>query len=354
MKSIIQKILSEFMLIPSPSANEDHMRKKIISYIESYVDNISTDALGNLCLLNSGYGNNRKSLMIVAHMDEIGIIITHVDDNGFIRFDNIGGVDSNILIGREVQIITNNGIITGVIGAISPNIKKDIAKKVEVSDLWIDMGYRDKNEALTYVEIGNTGVIKSDFTELHNDRIAMRSADNKVGLTILVSLLSKLNDNRLVNLDTIIVASTQEEIGLRGAAALCEKYHPDYTIVLDVTHATDSPGINKYIYGDIKLGNGPVIPTSADSSKEFQILIKSIAQKNNIPYQIQAFARATGTDLNAIQLKQSLTQTGLLCVPCRYMHTPYEVVSIRDIENTIQILLHLIKELDRGVRPNTI
>lgn len=176
--------------------------------------------------------------------------------------------------------------------------------------------------------------------------MTLSAADNKVGITILLSILSELVGKELENLDIIYVASSQEEIGLRGASALCQEYQPDYAIVLDVTHSSDYHGIKKAIYGDIKLGNGPVIPISADSSKVLQSFIRGIAIRNGIPHQIQAFARPTGTDLNAIQLRQQHTLTGLIAVPCRYMHSPNEVVSIKDIEDASNILTRSIEELD--------
>ncbi len=342
----VRDIIVKLSEIPSPSSNEGMMRQYIISNFGTLVDKFSTDARGNLFLMKYGRNKVKKTLMIVAHMDEVGIIVTYIEENGLVRFDKIGGLDANTLIGHKVKLLTNQGVIHGVIGAIPPHVKKENSQKIEISDLWIDIGAINKLEASSIVGIGDVGVIKYGFSELLGNKISLSAADNKVGITILMSTLSKLRGKELENLDIIYIASSQEEIGLRGASVLCQEYQPDYAIVLDVTHSSDYYGIKKTIYGDVKLGNGPVIPVSADSSKVLQSFFRGIATRNSIPHQIQAFARPTGTDLNAIQLRQQHALTGLICVPCRYMHSPNEVVSIKDIEYASNLLTRTIEELN--------
>lgn len=339
-------ILVKLCEIPSPSTNEGMMRQHIVSNFGELVDKYSTDARGNLFLRKCGSNKVKKKLIVVAHMDEVGIIITYIEENGLVRFDKIGGLDANTLIGHQVKLLTISGIIEGVIGAVPPHVKKEYNQKTEISDLWIDLGATNKLEASSIVNIGDVGFIKYGFSELLGNKISLSAADNKVGITVLMSTLSKLSGKELDNLDITYIASSQEEIGLRGASVLCQEYQPDYAIVIDVTHSSDYPGIKKAIYGDVKLGNGPVIPVSADSSKVLQSFFRSIATRNNIPHQIQAFARPTGTDLNAIQLRQQHTLTGLICVPCRYMHSPNEVVSIKDIEDASDVLTRSIEELN--------
>lgn len=342
----VRDILVKLSEITSPSSNEEMMRQYIMSNFGAMVDKFSTDAHGNLFLMKCGRNKVKKTLMIVAHMDDIGIIVTYIEENGLARFDKIGGLDVNTLIGQRVNLLTSHGIIQGVIGAVPPHVKKENGQKTEISDLWIDIGATNKHETSTILSIGDVGVMKYEFSELLGNRVTLSAADNKVGITILMSALSNLRVKELDNLDIIYIATSQEEIGLRGASALCQEYQPDYAIVLDVTHSSDYPGIKKAIYGDVKLGNGPVIPISADSSKVLQSFIRGIATRNRIPHQIQAFARPTGTDLNAIQLRQQHTLTGLICVPCRYMHSPNEVVSIKDIEDALDILTRSIEELN--------
>lgn len=342
----VRNILVDLSEIPSPSSYEGMMREYIVSKFGGLVDEYSTDVRGNLFLMKYGHNTSKKTLMIVAHMDEVGIIVTQIEENGIVRFDKIGGLDANTLIGHRVNLLTSHGIIHGVIGAIPPHIKKENYQKVEISDLWIDIGATNNQEVSTIISIGDVGFVNYGFSELFGNQVTLRAADNKVGVTVLISTLSRLNGTDLDNLDIIYVASCQEEIGLRGASALCQEYQPDYAIVLDVTHSSDYPGIKKAIYGDIKLSNGPVIPVSADSSKVLQSLIRGVATRNSIPHQVQAFARPTGTDLNAIQLRQQNTITGLICIPCRYMHSPNEVVSIKDIEDASNLLTRLIEEIN--------
>ncbi len=342
-------ILSELSSISSPSGQEDDMRQHLISKCQNLVDSYNFDAIGNLFFVKQCVNSSCATVMIIAHMDEIGIIVTYIEENGLLRFDKIGGVDVSVLIGRKVKIDTDNGYIIGVIGSNPPAIKLDKCQKLEISDLWIDFGATSKEDAQKYVCIGAAGVVFCGIDKLLNDTISMRAADNKAGLAIIISLLESLKETRFDSIELLCVASVQEEIGLRGVATLCINYHPDYVIVLDVTHATDCPGIKKSIYGDIKLGCGPVIPVSPDSSKDFQSLIRETATRNNIPYQIQVFARPTCTDLNAISIEAQQTKTGLICVPCRYMHSPNEIVSLMDIKNVVKILLHLILELDSSI-----
>lgn len=347
--SSVIDILIKLSEIPAPSSNERIMRQHLVSNFGGLVDEFATDARGNLFLMKYGRNKVKKTLMVVAHMDEVGIIVTHIEENGFVRFDKIGGLDANTLIGHKVNLLTNKGMIYGVIGAIPPHVKKENSQKIEISDLWIDIGTINKFETSSLVNIGDVGVIKYEFSELLGDKISLSAADNKVGIALLMSTLGKLKGKELNNLDIIYIATAQEEIGLRGASVLCQEYKPNYALVLDVTHSSDYPGIIKAIYGDVKLGNGPVIPVSADSSKVLQSFVRSIATRNNIPYQIQAFARPTGTDLNAIQLRQQHTLTGLICVPCRYMHSPNEVVSLKDIEDASNLLSRSIEELNSVV-----
>lgn len=343
----IQQILEDLSIINSPSGREKQMGEYLLSAYGKFADRAEIDNRGNVLFHKDAiHHENCEELMILAHMDTIGVIVTHVEENGFLRIDKIGGITNSILLGKKIQFVKGNKCVFGIVGSIPPHVKINDNNSFNMSDLWVDIGARNKEEALKIISIGDYGIMTSEFTNLSNNLVGMGALDNKSSLCIMLSVLEALSNIRLERLNLIFVATTQEEIGLHGSSAISHTYFPDRIIVLDVTHASDFPGMKKAIYGDIKLGNGPVIPVSPDTTEEIQNELRIVAAKNGVDYQIQAFSHPIGTDTNALHKNTIISKVGLVCIPCRYMHSSYEVTSTKDIQDASKILLKLIEVLD--------
>lgn len=341
---LVSKVLKELTSIPSPSGFESRIKKTITHFLSPYTDSIKEDIRGNLiCTKLTKKTDHVKTLMFIAHMDEVGFMITYIEENGFIRFTNIGGIDVHILKGSPVQILHNDIIVNGVIGVKPAHMKKESKHEdYDFSDLWIDIGVKNKEEALRFISVGDCAVIKSDYMEMPNNLISCRGCDDKSGIVALIKMMEILSDNKCPN-NIVVVFSVQEEIGLRGAKTSSYNISPDICIAVDVAHATDYPTINKAKYGDIRLGNGPVIPFGQDFTVKIQKKLIDIAEKFNLKYQTLALSNYSGTDVNAVGVSKGGCMTGLLSIPCRHMHTPIEIVSLTDINDVGKILADFCK-----------
>lgn len=337
-------MLEELINIAAPSGYEHAIIQKIREYVINYVDVISEDALGNLiCKKKGSQSQSSPTIMFVAHADEVGLMVSHIEDSGYIRFTKIGGIDLNLLLGRHVRIIHDGFEVPGVIGAIPIHMKrnnKDV--DVEESDLWVDIGLIGKENVERHVSIGDSIVIDSSVFKLPNNLLSGRGCDNKAGVFSLLKMLELLQDVKCC-CDIVVVFSVQEEIGLRGAKIASYSVDPDFCVAVDVTHATDYPSINKAKYGDVRIGKGPVIPFGSDLTLSLQKKLQQVAKCSGIDYQLIALSGHSGTDINAVQTTRSGCATGLVSIPCRYMHTPVEVISLNDLEDVARILSELCK-----------
>lgn len=334
--------LKEMVNIISPSGYEHTIIQTLKKYVSQYVDSVTEDTLGNL-ICRKNCGQNNQTVMFVAHIDEVGLMVSYIEESGYIRFTRIGGVDLLLLKGRNVKIVHNGTVISGVIGSVPIHMKKNGNNKdLDESDLWIDIGVTDKDEAEKLVSIGDCIVIDAPVVELTNNQIVCRGCDNKAGVTSLLKMIELLNDIEC-KFNIVVVFSVQEEVGLRGAKVASYSVSPDICIAIDVAHATDYPSVNKSKYGDVRIGKGPVIPVGSDLSLSLQNQLKHLSHKLDIDYQQIALPGYSGTDINAVQVTKSGCATGLISIPCRYMHTPVEIVSLHDVENVAQILAEFCK-----------
>lgn len=328
----------------SPSGYEttviDIWRKEI----SNYVDDIYLTNIGNAIAVKYGSGKNRKKIMITAHADEIGIIITYIDNNGYLYFDEIGGIDTNILPGKVINIKgVDNKIVKGVIGVKPIHLQRErnSSRNLSPEDLWIDINANNKDEALQLVELGSIGTLNSDFYQ-QGSRIVGKAMDNRCSLLSMISIAENIANLNICD-DVYFVATVQEELRGRGAQTASFSINPDICIVMDVTHATDYPGMSPVADGDIKLSNGVVIAIGPNIDDVISKKIVSLAKECNIKHQIEVFARPTGTDANAIQISREGIKTLLLSIPCRYMHTPVEVVDVNDLNNCCDLIVKTIE-----------
>ena len=332
----IKEALYESLQMASPSGSEEQVTHLFQHVVSPFADEVYTDVNGNCIAHKKGSG---KKIMLMAHADEIGLMISYIDDRGFLYFREIGGIDTNLLPGQRVSIMGQQDPITGVIGKkpIHLQEKSESNKTLTPEDLWIDIAAKDKADAESKVQIGSVVTFQGTPTLLNDTLLLSKSLDDKIGLAVLMGLAQNLQSQQ-TDKDIYLVASVQEELGARGAQMVTEAILPDIGIAIDVTHATDYPTMSPAKDGDISLGKGAVIPLGPNMSKGINQTLINLAKTNNIPYQIEAIARPTGTDANEIQVAGTGIQTGLISIPCRYMHTPSEVVSLADADSAIALL----------------
>lgn len=329
--------LKELMSQPSPSGFETPAQKVVKARMKAFADKVFTDVHGNV----TGVLNEKAGLkvMLAGHVDEIGLMITHVDNNGFIYFATIGGWDLLIAVGQRVCVLTERGTVAGVIGRKPLHLidTDESNKKIKVEDLWIDIGASNKKDALKAVAIGDPVVIQPEFTELRNGLISSRAFDDRVGAWVVVEALRLLNGKKL-NVAVHAVSTVQEELGLRGATTSSYSVHPDVGIAVDVGFSSDFPGAEPKRTGDISLGKGPILHTGANINPILGKMLCSAAKRKKIKYQMQAAPRATGTDANIMQLSRGGCAAALVSIPNRYMHSPVEVVSLKDLDGAVTLI----------------
>jgi endoglucanase len=296
-------------------------------------------------------GGGAPRVMLSGHIDEIGLMVTHVEEGGLLRFQGVGGWDPQVLVGQRVLVQTMNGVVPGVIGKKAIHVMEaDERKKVsEIKSLWIDIGAKDGDEAKGRVRVGDVAVVDQDVLELPNGRIASRSLDNRMGAFVVLEALRLLSEGESLAAEVVAVASVQEEIGLYGARGAAFGLDPDAAIAVDVTHATDTPGIPKNEHGDHSLGSGPVITRAANLSPLVTDGLIDIAEGEGIPYTLEADSRSTSTDADAIQFTRAGIATGLVSAPNRYMHSPNEIVALEDLENCARLIAAYVKGLKQGM-----
>lgn len=328
MIELIEKLTESF----GPAGSEGKIRALLCEEVERLNHSYFVDALGNL-IVTAGNKNGKK-ILAAAHMDEIGLMVTYIDENGFLRFTNIGGILKNTLLGTRV--VFENGIL-GVIG--QEKIKD--AKDFDLNKLYIDIGARDRNEAQKMVGIGSPAAFYAPFNRREN-RIIAKSLDDRVGCAVLLEVLKRLPSS-LPN-EIFFAFTVQEEVGLRGARTVSYRLEPDYGLAVDVTRVGDTPEPEYKM--EVSLGKGPAVKIK-DSSvichpQVVQLMIE-VAETNNIPYQLEVLEKG-GTDAGAIHLSKQGIRSGAISIPCRYIHSPGEMVDLNDVENSISLMLELLKK----------
>jgi putative aminopeptidase FrvX len=290
------------------------------------------------------------SLAIVGHVDEIGLVVTHIDDTGFLYFGSIGGWDPQILVGQRVTVTTRDGKLPGVVGKKPIHLLTgDDRKKVsELKELHIDIGAADGDEARSLVRIGDSAVISGDPVELRGGRAISRAMDNRLGAFVAYEAARLVAEAGGGPGDVVGVAAVQEEIGLNGARTAAFSLQPDLAIVVDVTHATDAPGVDAKELGEHKLGSGPVIERGAILNPAIFELLHDVAEAEGIPFTIAASGRGTGTDADVVHMSRGGIPTTVIGLPLRYMHSPVEMVDVEDVLNAARLIAAFAQRLTAG------
>jgi putative aminopeptidase FrvX len=310
---------------------------------------VSSDGLGSSI---ARVGDAAPLLAVVGHIDEIGLLITHIDEKGFLWFAPIGGWDPQILVGQRVEIRTRDGLVPGVVGRkpihlLEPDQRK---KVVELKGMHIDIGAGDGEEAKDLVRVGDPVVIDAEPQPLVGERLVSRAMDNRLGAYVALESLRRCHEGEGPGEGSFAaVAAVQEEIGLFGARTAAFEVRPDLAIAVDVTHATDAPGVDEKELGSSPLGSGPVIGRGSTlSPKVFELLVET-AEAEGIGYSISASGRGTSTDADVLQISRAGIPTGLVSIPLRYMHSPVEMVDLGDVEATVELLAAFAGRLKKDI-----
>ena len=335
--------------IASPSGFEWSIQKLIRSRMKEFCDTVRTDVHGNVIGIHNPDAPFR--VMLSGHCDEIGLMITHIDDKGSLYFAPVGGVDPAVLTAQRVRIHTEDGPLFGVIGRKPIHLMEpdERGKALKIHELWIDIGAHNAKEARKAVAIGDYATLDAGFETLRNDLVAARGFDDRAGAFVVVETLRRLQGRKL-KVGVYGVASVQEELGLRGARTSAYGIDPHVGIAVDVGFASDYPGADPKRTGECKLGKGPVLHRGPNITPLLAKLMEETARKSKIPFQITAEPAATGTDANAIQVNKSGVAAALVSIPNRYMHTPVEMVSLEDIDNTSKLIADVVSRLSPDSR----
>lgn len=331
------QFLKDLLAAPGPSGYEQPVQSVVRNFAGGFADLIRTDWHGNVIAAVNPEGSPR--IMLAGHCDQIGLQVKYIDERGFVWVDAIGGWDIQMLIGQNMVVWGRNGAVPGVIARkaihlLSPDDRKKVP---ELKDLWIDLGVKDRDEARQIVAIGDPVTFELGFRRLRNDLACAPGMDNKVGAWVVLTALHEVA--ALAPQAAVFAVSTvQEEIGLRGAQTSAFSIDPQLGIAVDVTHATDCPTLDCKQYGEIDLGDGPVLYRGANINPVVHARLVEIATHQQIPYQLGALARGAGNDANVMQIARGGVATGIVAIPNRYMHSPVEVVSLLDLENAARLI----------------
>jgi len=330
--------------------NERQVREVMTKYIAPYADEVTTDGLGSLIAKKTGLEGGPK-IMVAGHLDEVGFMITKIDDKGFLRFQTVGGWWSQVMLAQRVTIVTSKGEITGVIGSKPPHILSPEARKkpVEITDMFIDIGATSREEALEWgVNPGDMVVPHFEFTVMNNEKMLLAKAwDNRIGCAIAIDVLRNLKESEHPNI-VYGVGTVQEEVGLRGARTSAQKIEPDIAFGVDVGIAGDTPGISEK-ESMSKMGKGPQIilyDATMVSHKGLRDLVTNTADELNIPYQFDAIPRG-GTDSGSIHLTHQGVPALSITIATRYIHSHAAMLHRDDYENAVKLITEVIKRLDK-------
>jgi endoglucanase len=334
---------------PSPVGHETRGQRAWLDYARIYADETFSDAYGNcVAVLNKG-GSPR--LMLAGHADEIAMAVNYINDEGFLYVRKLGGVDAAITKAQRVVIHARKGPVKGVVGNVAPHLMKEEKepKPPKIHDLFIDIGVTSRKEAEKLVRIGDPVTLSDEFDLLRDNLAVARAFDNRIGTFAVAETLRLLKDSKAkLQAEVCAVSNVQEEVGLLGARQIAYSLKPDVALVVDVTHATDYPTVSKPQHGDVKVGQGPTVTHGGCNHPEVVARLEAIAKARRIPLQHEAMSSASGTDTDAIFWTRGGIASALVSLPNRYMHSPVEVVSLKDLERIPELLAAFAASLKRG------
>lgn len=348
MRSESFDFLAKLVQAPSPSGYEQPAAAVYREYVGAFADTVETNVMGSVHATAKGTGNG-PSVMLAGHIDEVGLMVTYITDDGFIAFKPIGGLDAHLLPGKRVRVHTSDGPLLGVLGRMPIHLLEDEDRKkvTPMHKLFIDLGMSGE-DVKSKVRIGDPITFDMQLERYGTDMAVSRAFDDKMGAWAAAEALRLVREAGGARGDLIAAATVQEEVGLRGGETSAYGVDPVVGIAIEVGHATDYPDVDKRKHGDFRCGAGPMIARGANINPKVFELMVAAAEAEHIPYQIEGEPRGTGTDANAIQLSRGGKAAGLVSVPLRYMHTPSEVLSLVDLENAAKLLAAFVLRLEPG------
>jgi putative aminopeptidase FrvX len=333
MRSQSLDFLKSLLNTPSPAGHETRGQRVWLNYVKAFAEETFSDAYGNaVAVLNKG-GSPR--LMLAGHADEISMTVNYVNNEGFVYVRKVGGIDPAIIRGQRVDIHTRNGAVRGVVGNVAPHLTKtEKDRKIpEMHDLFIDVGAPNRAEAEKLVRIGDPITLVDQFEPLRGDLAVARAFDNRIGTWSVAEALRLVSESKKKpTAEIYAVSNIQEEVGAFGARQIAYTVKPDVALVVDVTHATDYPTVDHAKHGDIKIGKGPTLTHGGCNHTEIVERLEQLAKKERIPLQHEAMSNTSGTDTDVIFWTRGGIPSALISLPNRYMHSPVEVVSLKDLE----------------------
>ena len=343
-----RETLLDILATPSPSGWEKAGQAKWMDMVGPVSDRVETDAYGNAWAELNGTSKSAPRVMLEAHSDEIGFIVRHVDEKGFLSIGPIGGSDRTLVAARRITIFGSKGLVPGIIGNTAIHLRNTEKDKIpEWKDHFVDIGARSADEVWKLgVRVGNPAIFDSASTEFHGDHIVGRALDNRIGGFILALTLERLHSMKKRPLaTTLAVNCVQEELGSHGAKMAAHRLAPSVAIIFDVTHATDTPGIQPKEHGLVELGKGPTIAHGAANHPLVVQRLIEVAAKDKLPLQHEAISRSTRTDADVIYTALDGIPCALISIPLRYMHSPVEIVSMKDVESAARLAAGFVASL---------
>jgi putative aminopeptidase FrvX len=341
------ELLQKLLTAPGPPGHESRPARVWREAAEAFADEVTTDKLGSTVARVNGRGDS-PLMAVVGHIDEIGLLVSHVTDKGFLHVVQSGGWDAQVLVSQRVDVLTRDGIVPGVVGRKPPHLTdaEERKKAVELKKLHVDIGAKDGDEARSMVRPGDQVVIAAEPLDLPNGRVASRALDNRLGVYVAIEVARRVKEAGGGAGPVAGVAAVQEEIGAHGARVVAYGLEPDLAVVVDVTHATDAPGVDPAEIGEHGLGSGPVITRGAVVNRAVNELLDEVAAAEGIACSTEASGRSTGTDADTVHLSRTGVPTAVVSIPLRYMHSPVELVDLADVEATIKLLTALALRLE--------
>jgi putative aminopeptidase FrvX len=346
----VPDVLRRLLTAAGPSGYEQAPAAVFREACAAFTDEVGSDTVGSTVARVRGSGDG-PVLAIAGHIDEIGLIVHHIDDDGYLWFTAVGGWDTVVLVGQRLDVITRDGVVPGVVGKRPIHLLdgEERKKAPELKHLHIDIGAKDGDDARSIVRIGDVAVVSGEPVEYPNGRIVSRSMDNRLGCYVAYEAMRQVAEAGDAAADVCALAVTQEEITFAGARTTAFSLEPDLVVVVDVTFATDQPDLNEKELGRHRFGSGPVIQRGSTLDPRLFELLHETAEAEEIPFTVTASARSTGTDADAIHSVRAGIPTAVVSIPLRYMHSPVEMVQLDDVEHTARLLSAFARRLDAGV-----
>jgi len=349
MREASLNFLKTLVNTPSPVGHETRGQRVWLDYAKQFADETFSDAYGNcVAVLNKGAS---PRIMLAGHADEIAMAVNYIDDNGFIYVRRMGGVDAAITKAQRVTIHTRGGPVKGVVGNVAPHLMKleGEPKPPKIHEIFIDIGVASRKEAEKVIRIGDPITLVDEFDILRGDLAVARAFDNRIGTFAVIEALRLLKESKIkIAAEVCAVSNVQEEVGLLGARQIAYSLKPDIALVVDVTHATDYPTVSKAQHGDTRIGKGPAITHGGCNHPEVVQRLEEVAAKKKISLQHEAMSATSGTDTDVIFWTRGGIASALISLPNRYMHSPVEVVSLKDLEQIPELLAAFVQSVKAG------